>query len=120
MKFELKQHFYIESAHFLDHLPKNHPCSQMHGHSFKITFRFIGEKDQKFGWVLDYNEISEKIKPVLSKLDHHVLNEIEGLENPTSENLAEWIYTRCHTVLSQLAQVTVSETRNTECSYPVI
>lgn len=120
MKFELKQHFHIESARFLTRLPKNHPCGQMHGHSFRITLRFIGEQDPNFGWVLDYNEISEKIRPLLAQLDHRVLNEIEGLENPTSENLAAWVFAKSHALLPKLVQVTIAETPNTECSFPIV
>jgi 6-pyruvoyltetrahydropterin/6-carboxytetrahydropterin synthase len=118
MKFELKQHFQIESARFLPHLEKSHPCARMHGHSFKIVLTLIGEADAKLGWVIDYNEIQAKMKPILEKIDHRVLNEVEGLENPTSELLAKWIYDRARTTLPILTKVTVAETPSTECSYP--
>lgn len=120
MKFELRQHFQIESARFLPALPKNHPCSRTHGHSFKIILRLVGEKDPKIGWVIDYNEITEKVRPILDKVDHRLLNEVQGLENPTSENLAHWLFTHISQVLPQLIQVIVAETPNTECHYPVL
>lgn len=120
MKFELKQHFQIESARFLPNLEKSHPCSRMHGHSFRISLRLVGEADPHIGWVIDYNEISQKMKPILGLIDHAVLNEVAGLENPTSELLAKWIFEKTITTLPQLIQVSVAETANTECSYPVL
>lgn len=119
MKFKLKQHFQIESARFLPHLPKNHPCAQMHGHSFKIVLTLIGELDPKLGWVMDYNEIQDKMNPLLKQIDHRVLNDVEGLENPTSEFLAKWIYDRAILALPMLVEVSVAETATTECCYPV-
>ncbi|AHI06128.1 6-pyruvoyltetrahydropterin synthase [Bdellovibrio bacteriovorus W] len=119
MKFELKQHFQIESARFLPHLPKEHPCSRMHGHSFKIILTLVGDLDPKIGWVIDYNDIQAAMKPLLEQIDHRVLNEVEGLENPTSELLAVWLYERARKVLPQLTKVTIAETPLTECSYPI-
>lgn len=119
MKFELRQHFQIESARRLPHLPESHPCSRMHGHSFKIILTLVGEQDPKIGWVVDYHEISSRMAPLLAELDHRVLNEVAGLENPTSENLAFWIYERGRKVLPMITRVSVRETENTECSYPV-
>lgn len=118
MKFELKQHFQIESARFLPHLPSSHPCSRMHGHSFKIVLTLVGSLDPKIGWVIDYNDIQAKMKPLLEKIDHRVLNEVEGLENPTSELLAKWIYDRALPALPMLTKVTIAETPLTECTYP--
>jgi len=118
MKLELKQQFQIESARFLPQLPKDHPCSRMHGHSFVIILTLVGDVDPKLGWVRDYHEISTAIKPLLEQLDHRVLNEVEGLTNPTSEMLAVWIYERARKVLPELVRVTIKETPLTECSYP--
>lgn len=118
MKFQLKQSFAIESARFLPNLPKAHPCAHVHGHSFKIILTFVGEQNPKTGWVIDYHEISKKMAPLLKELDHQLLNEVEGLENPTSENLTLWIYKRAKKVLPELVRATVQETSSTECSYP--
>lgn len=118
MKFELKQHFQIESARFLPHLPASHPCSRMHGHSFKLILTLVGEADPKLGWVIDYNDIQAAMKPLLEQLDHRVLNEVPGLNNPTSELLAAWIYEKALPVLPMLKRVSVLETPFTECSYP--
>jgi 6-pyruvoyltetrahydropterin/6-carboxytetrahydropterin synthase len=118
MKFELKQHFQIESARFLPHLEKTHPCSRMHGHSFKIVLTLVDEADAKLGWVIDYNEIQAKMKPILDRIDHRVLNEVPGLENPTSELLTKWVFDQARAVLPALTRVTIAETPATECSYP--
>jgi 6-pyruvoyltetrahydropterin/6-carboxytetrahydropterin synthase len=118
MKFELRQQFQIESARFLPNLPPTHPCAQMHGHSFVLTLRWVGNKDAKIGWVRDYHEVSEMMTPLLKQLDHQVLNNVPGLENPTSENLAEWLYEKIKAKLPELIQVGVAETATTECLYP--
>lgn len=118
MKFELKQHFQIESARFLPQLPKSHPCARLHGHSFKIILTLTGDLDPNLGWVIDYNEIQAKMKPLLEQIDHRVLNEVEGLQNPTSELLAKWIFDRAQPALPMLVKVMVAETPSTECTYP--
>lgn len=119
MNFELKQHFQIESARFLPKLPKTHPCSRLHGHSFKIILTLVAPLDPAVGWVMDYNEIQSRFQPILNLIDHRTLNEVPGLENPTSELLAQWLYEKARAVLPALVQVTVAETPLTECSYPV-
>ena len=119
MKYELKQHFQIESARFLPKLPPEHPCSRMHGHSFKIILTLLGDLDPAIGWVIDYNDIQKAVKPLLEQIDHRVLNEVPGLENPTSELLAKWFYDRAKPSLPLLVKVSVLETPSTECSYPV-
>ena len=119
MKYELKQQFQIESARFLPHLPKTHPCASMHGHSFKIALCLQGDLDPKLGWLVDYHEIARCMEPVLKQLDHKVLNEVPGLDNPTSELLAKWLFEKIVTEIPQLKSVSVMETSSTECTYPV-
>lgn len=92
----------------------------MHGHSFKIILRLIGPQDPEIGWVRDYHEIDLKMKPLLKQIDHRVLNEVAGLENPTSENLAAWIFKNLQKEVPELIQVIVKETPDTECRFPVI
>ncbi len=118
MNYELKQHFQIESARFLPNLPKNHPCAKVHGHSFKIILKLVGPLDPEIGWVIDYHKISELMKPLLTRLDHQMLNEVEGLENPTSELLAKWIFDRMIKDIPLLKNVSIMETQFTECTYP--
>lgn len=118
MKVELKQQFQIESARFLPRLPADHPCSRLHGHSFVILLTLVGTLDPQIGWVRDYHEISRTLKPLLDQLDHRTLNEVPGLENPTSERLAIWIFERAKPLLPELTRVTIRETPLTECSFP--
>ena len=118
MKLELKQHFRIESARHLPYLPEEHPCRRLHGHGFLVILRLLGEVDPKLGWVRDYHEIARTVAPVLGTLDHRVLNEVPGLENPTSELLAVYIFEKVRALLPELIQVTIRETPDTECSYP--
>ncbi len=117
MKFELKQQFRIESARRLVNLSPDHPCSRLHGHSFAIYFCFAVEKNSKTGWTIDYHEISEKLKPVLDLVDHRYLNDVKGLENPTSENLCEWFFIQVKPIFPQLKSVSIQETPTTECIY---
>lgn len=120
MKFELKQQFRIESARYLPELPEGHPCRRTHGHSFLISLKLVGPLDAKIGWVRDYHQIEQSMKPLLSQLDHRVLNEVPGLENPTSELLAKWIFDQARKMIPELIQVSISETPTTECSYPAL
>lgn len=118
MNFKLRQHFSIESARFLPNLPEGHPCAKMHGHSFKIILDLVGPINPNLGWVMDYNEIQAVANPILKSIDHQILNNVPGLENPTSELIAKWIYDRLKVKLPSLSQVTVAETPSTECLYP--
>lgn len=120
MKFELKQHFQIESARFLPRLPASHPCSRTHGHSFKIVLSLVGDAGHESGWVVDYNEITEVTRPVLAEIDHRLLNDIPGLENPTTEMLCKWLFEKLRGKIPQLRQVGVMETSTTECWYPAL
>ncbi len=92
MKMELRKTFQFEAAHLLPHLPKTHKCRRLHGHSFSVEIVVAGECDPKLGWLMDYADISAAFKPIWEKLDHYYLNEIPGLENPTSEIVAVWIW----------------------------
>ncbi len=120
MNYELKQHFQIESARFLPNLPKDHPCSRLHGHSFKIILILVGPLDRQLGWVMDYHEITKVMAPLLLQLDHRTLNDVEGLQNPTSELLAQWVYEKVLIHIPILKSVTIMETSLTECRYPAI
>jgi len=114
---KLYKEFYVEAAHLLPNLPEEHKCRRLHGHSFKITVHVEGKVEEKSGWVMDFAEIGEKFQPIFSALDHRYLNEIEGLENPTSENLAIWIWNRLKPAVSQLTAVEIRETCTSGCVY---
>ena len=92
MKMELRKTFQFEAAHLLPQLPKTHKCRRLHGHSFSVEVVVAGECDPELGWLMDYADITAAFKPIWEKLDHYYLNEIPGLENPTSENVAVWIW----------------------------
>lgn len=109
--------FTIEAAHHLPHLPEGHKCRRLHGHSFQIEVHVNGPLDPKFGWVMDFADISLHINPVFEQLDHHYLNEIPGLENPTSENLAIWVWKKLKPGLPQLFSIHVRETCTSGCVY---
>jgi len=109
--------FTIEAAHRLPRLPETHKCNRLHGHSFRIEVRVTGELDENLGWVMDFAEIGEAVKPVIKQLDHYYLNDIPGLENPTSENLAIWIWNNIKDSLPGLKSVRVAETCNSGCVY---
>ncbi|HEU4600426.1 MAG TPA: 6-carboxytetrahydropterin synthase QueD [Steroidobacteraceae bacterium] len=109
--------FTIEAAHRLPNVPTGHKCSRLHGHSFRIELRLSGSVDSHSGWVMDFADVRAAFQPIYDRLDHHYLNEIPGLENPTSENLARWIWREAKQVLPMLSQVTVHETCTSGCVY---
>ncbi|MEZ4655176.1 MAG: 6-carboxytetrahydropterin synthase QueD [Candidatus Eisenbacteria bacterium] len=117
MKVTLSKEFRFESAHFLPRVPEGHRCGRMHGHSFAVEISVRGEVDPQTGWLIDYGEMKRRVGPVIEQLDHRVLNEIPGLENPTSEVLAGWLWERIAPVLPELYRVTVLETCTTRCEY---
>jgi len=114
---EIYKEFTIEAAHRLPNVPEGHKCARLHGHSFHLVIHVSGQPGAETGWVMDFAEISEAFRPLYLQLDHHYLNEIEGLENPTSENLARWIWHRLRPKLPLLSQVVVRETCTCGCIY---
>ena len=109
--------FRFESAHWLPNVPESHKCFRMHGHSYRVVVHVRGEGGEASGWVMDFGELSEAFRPLKERLDHRVLNEIEGLENPTAENLARWIWRRLEPALPGLWRVEVHETPRSGCAY---
>jgi 6-pyruvoyl tetrahydropterin synthase/QueD family protein len=109
--------FSFEAAHLLPRLPEGHKCGRLHGHSFRVIVHIEGEIDPETGMVRDFAEISDAFQPLLDQLDHAYLNEIPGLDNPTSENIARWIWTRLQPILPGLSEVVVRETCSTGCSF---
>jgi len=117
MKMELRKSFQFEAAHLLPHLPDGHKCRRLHGHSFMVDVVVEGECDPKLGWVMDYADIKKAFQPYWDQLDHYYLNEIEGLENPTSENVAKWIWDKLQPKLPLLTEVVVAETCTARAVY---
>lgn len=114
---ELRKTFQFEAAHLLPKLPPTHKFRRLHGHSFQVEIVVAGECDAELGWVMDYAEISKAFKPIWEQLDHHYLNDVAGLENPTSEVLAAWIWQQLKPRLALLTEVVVAETCTARCVY---
>jgi 6-pyruvoyltetrahydropterin/6-carboxytetrahydropterin synthase len=114
---ELRKTFQFEAAHLLPHLPKSHKCRRLHGHSFKVEIAVTGECHPKLDWVMDYADIAAAFDPLWKKLDHHYLNEIPELQNPTSECIAAWIWRRLKPRLPLLTEVVVAETCSAKCVF---
>ncbi|MEM6962182.1 MAG: 6-carboxytetrahydropterin synthase QueD [Myxococcota bacterium] len=111
MPTEIERRFRFEAAHRLPHVPPGHKCARLHGHSFYVTIRVRGPVDDEFGWVMDFAELDEAFKPLHAMLDHRYLNEVEGLENPTSEHIARFIAERIQIPApAKLSSVTLEET----------
>ncbi len=117
MNVELRKTFQFEAAHLLPHLPEGHKCRRLHGHSFQAEIAVAGECDPRLGWLVDYAELSAAFRPLWEQLDHRYLNEVPGLENPTSENIAGWIWERLQPRLPGLTEVMVAETCTARCVY---
>lgn len=109
--------FTFEAAHRLPNVPEGHKCARLHGHSFRVRVAVDGPVGDESGWVMDFADLKAAFGPVHDRLDHRYLNEIAGLENPTSENLARWIWRELRAALSSLAEVEVRETCSTGCIY---
>jgi 6-pyruvoyltetrahydropterin/6-carboxytetrahydropterin synthase len=109
--------FTIEAAHRLPNVPAGHKCARLHGHSFRVELHVSGDIQADSGWVMDFADVKAAFKPIYDRLDHHYLNDIEGLENPTSERLAVWIWDQLTPSLPQLSEVVVHETCTSGCRY---
>lgn len=117
MQVRLVNEFRFEAAHRLPKVPPGHKCERLHGHSFKVELAIAGPVDPKTGWFIDFGIVHDAWQPLHDRLDHNYLNEIEGLENPTSENLAKWIWDRMKEKLPSLVRVTIFETCDARCEY---
>ncbi len=109
--------FQVEAAHRLPNVPPGHKCARLHGHSFRIEVHVDGALDPTLGWVMDFADIKTAFQPIFDRLDHHYLNDVEGMENPTSERLAVWIWDRLKPRLPALARIVVHETCTSGCTY---
>ena len=117
MRTTLVKTFTFEAAHRLPHAPEGNKCRRLHGHSFAIEVAVEGEVDARAGWVMDFAELKDAVRPFIEQLDHRYLNEIDGLANPTSEVLARWLWDRLKPRLPLLSGVAVRETCTARCEY---
>ena len=114
---EIFKEFSLEAAHRLPNVPPGHKCARLHGHSFRVSVHVSGPIGDDTGWVMDFADIKSAFAPIDAALDHHYLNDVPGLENPTSENLARWIWERLAQALPNLARIEIRETCTSGCVY---
>lgn len=114
---EIFKEFGFEAAHRLPNVQPGHKCARLHGHSYRVEIHVRGPIDPTQGWVMDFADIKTAFRPLLDRLDHYYLNEVEGLENPTAEELARWIWRRLLPALPGLSRVVVRETCTSGCTY---
>ncbi len=114
---ELTKEFHFEAAHSLPHVPPDHKCARLHGHSFRVEVTVKGPVDPHTGWVMDFADLKAVFEPLEDQLDHRFLNDVPGLENSTSENIARWIWVRLQPKLPLLWSITVHETCTAKCVY---
>ncbi len=111
------KHFSFDSAHFLPNVPEGHKCKEVHGHTYRAKMYFEGDLDPHLGWVIDFAEIKKVVNPVINQLDHKMLNDIKGLENPTCENIAIWLWDQVKPSLPSLVKIELYETLSSGVEY---
>lgn len=104
------KHFTFDSAHFLPNLPEGHPCKQLHGHTYHLTVFIEGKVLKKEGWIFDFKDLKSVVDPIIKQLDHKLLNDVKGLENPTSELLSIWIWDNINPHFPELKRIELKET----------
>ena len=114
---EIFKEFTFEAAHHLPNVPDGHKCKRLHGHSFRVRLYIEGPMQEDVGWIMDFADLKAAFKPLYERLDHHYLNEIPGLENPTSENIARWIWANLKPSLPELSKIELRETCTSGCVY---
>jgi 6-pyruvoyltetrahydropterin/6-carboxytetrahydropterin synthase len=114
---DIFKEFTLEAAHRLPNVPEGHKCARLHGHSFRVGVHVTGPVGVDSGWVMDFADVKAAFRPIEAMLDHHYLNDVPGLDNPTSENLAMWIWDRLEPALPGLSRVVIRETCTSGCEY---
>lgn len=116
-KVEIFKEFTIDCAHSLPNVPEGHKCKNVHGHTYKIRIVAEGPLHPELGWVMDFTDLKAAFQPLKEVLDHRYLNDIEGLENPTAEHLAVWIWRKLAVSVAGLKEIWVFETPSSGCVY---
>lgn len=115
---EIAYRFGFDAAHHFDHFPPGHPNRSVHGHSFQVEVAIGGTPDPATGFIADFSDLERACADLCHALDHRMLNEINGLEKPSLENLAAWIWTALSPRFPSLARVTVRrDSRGQSCTY---
>lgn len=114
---DIYKKFTFEAAHRLPNVPEGHKCARLHGHSYSVEVHVSGDPDEQMGWIMDFSDITARVSPIIKCLDHYYLNEIAGLENPTSENICRWLWPLLEKELPSLSKIVISETCTSGCVY---
>ena len=114
---EIYKEFCFDSAHFLPNVPDGHKCKNMHGHTYRLKVFIEGKPDPHMGWIMDFKELKDALAPVIERLDHKLINDIQGLENPTAENITIWIWNQIKPLLPLLSRIELYETPTTGVIY---
>lgn len=113
----IEKEFFFDAAHFLPLVALDHKCRRLHGHTYKVVVGVEGKADAQ-GWIMDFADISAIMKPILKQLDHTLLNAVPGLENPTAENIAQWLYDKSKKELAAISYIIVQEGVASRVIYP--
>lgn len=116
-RMEIYKEFSFDSAHFLPNVPDGHKCKNMHGHTYRLRVFIKGEPDPQLGWIMDFKELKDALAGVIDQLDHKLINDIQGLENPTAENITVWIWKQIKPLLPLLSKIELYETPTTGVIY---
>jgi 6-pyruvoyltetrahydropterin/6-carboxytetrahydropterin synthase len=114
---EIYKEFSFDSAHFLPYVPEGHKCRNMHGHTYRLRVFLEGTPHPRFGWIMDFKDLKDALSGVIDQLDHKLINDIAGLENPTAENITIWIWQQVRPLLPQLSRIELYETPTTGVIY---
>ena len=114
---DIYKEFSFDSAHFLPNVAEGHKCRNMHGHTYKMRVFIKGKPDPHYGWIMDFKELKDAIGPIIDQLDHKLINDIPGLENPTAENITLWIWNKIKPLLPLLNKIELYETPTTGVIY---
>jgi 6-pyruvoyltetrahydropterin/6-carboxytetrahydropterin synthase len=114
---EIYKEFSFEAAHHLPNVPEGHKCGRFHGHAYTVRVHLSGDTVGDEGWIMDFADFKREVEPVLEQLDHHYLNDVEGLENPTCEAMCRWLWRRLAPRLPGLCKIVVNENVSSGCIY---
>lgn len=114
---EIYKEFTFDAAHFLPHVPLEHKCRSLHGHTYHLRVYIKGTPDNEQGWIIDFKELKDMVMPLIDKLDHKLINKVEGLENPTAENITIWFWNHLKIMLPGLSKIELKETATTGVIY---
>jgi 6-pyruvoyltetrahydropterin/6-carboxytetrahydropterin synthase len=117
MKVRLSRTFSFEASHRLDHLGVEHPCYNLHGHSYRVEIEVSGKVDETTGFLIDYSEIAKIVRPIVKRLDHTHLNDIKGLPLTSTEHICRWLWERIQPELPILSRITIYETDSSKCVF---